>query len=308
MLRLPIVLPPPRSGPFDALYPVDLVAPSPTLPLCSFGPGGSYVVDWQVHTDDIQIPGRVFPPRTLASLLRRFSGWILWDLKGWLIADHPSRAHRIDSHPATLAPCETCGLSDSWPRWFVAGLSSPASLEARLTYGAAAAALRQPKGVFTAAESTEDFGEDPMVFPFPRSADLEMVPNLARSPVGVLLARLAATSRQKHEARPGASSSTESSTREFAAETAPEELALLTGPNTECSHDPNPQTAQDSRIDPRLSSPQRLFADHAGTRGPNRRVKGNHLRAHRSARTKGPDSAGPEQGSLFGSLADDQAA
>ena len=90
------------------------------LPLCSFGPGGGYVVDWQVRRPDLADPRRAFPPRTVGSILRRVTGWMLWDLKGWLIATHPSRTYRADSHPAALDPCGACGHSDSWPEWFVA--------------------------------------------------------------------------------------------------------------------------------------------------------------------------------------------
>lgn len=298
----------------SSLYSVASVTPSPTLPLCSFGPGGSYVVDWQVLTDDIQISGRVFPPRTLASLVRRFSIWILWDLKGWLIADHPRRAYRIDSNPAALDPCPTCGITDAWPRWFVAGKASVNADIARV-YDAsstgAAALTESVKKVSSNAISVphlEDSADDQMVFPFPRSADLEMVQNLSRSSAGALLARLAAASRQRSDSHRDAGGATESSTRPTPAEAEAATLAHHTGLNTECSHDPNSQAAQDPRVDPGFSSPQRLFADHAGTRGSTRRVKGNHLRAHRGARTKGPYPAGPEQGSLFGDLADDQAA
>src|ERR1035437_6574040 len=74
------------------------------LPLCSFGPGGAYVVDWQVLGNDVAIERRVFPPRTLISALHRVTNFLAGDIKGWLIATHPGRQHRADSCPAALEP------------------------------------------------------------------------------------------------------------------------------------------------------------------------------------------------------------
>ena len=80
------------------------------LPLCSFGPGGSYIVDWQVHTDDLFDRRRLFPPRTLGSIVGRVTGAIFWDLKEWLIASHPRRAFRADHCPAAIDTCGACGI------------------------------------------------------------------------------------------------------------------------------------------------------------------------------------------------------
>src|SRR3954469_15280006 len=40
----------------------DLAMDLPPLPLCSFGPGGNYIVDWQVKKNDLGDPRRALPP------------------------------------------------------------------------------------------------------------------------------------------------------------------------------------------------------------------------------------------------------
>ncbi|HEY4329697.1 MAG TPA: hypothetical protein VGN88_08165, partial [Phycisphaerae bacterium] len=95
------------------------------LPLCSFGPGGSYIVDWQVKTPDLADPRWAHPPRTLGSIMGRILGAIMWDLKEWLVATHPRRAYRADHAPAALDSCSACGIGSLWPRWFAQGRAAP---------------------------------------------------------------------------------------------------------------------------------------------------------------------------------------
>ena len=65
------------------------------LPLCSFGPGGAYIVDWHVLDRDHQAERRIFPPRTLGWAIRRLAALLGADLKGWLLAVHPGRAYHL---------------------------------------------------------------------------------------------------------------------------------------------------------------------------------------------------------------------
>src|SRR4051812_28025667 len=109
----------------DRMTPSNATPQLPELPLCSFGPGGSYIVDWQVNTADLARHPRLYPPRTLGSIVGRVTGALLWDLKEWLIASHPRRAFRVDHCAAALDPCGACGVSSLWPRWFAAGRQAP---------------------------------------------------------------------------------------------------------------------------------------------------------------------------------------
>lgn len=263
-----------------------------TLPLCSFGPGGAYVVDWVVREEDLEMNRRASSPRTIGSLIGRFAGWIARDLKGWLIADHPRRVHRIDWHADSLEPCVVCGTTSSWPRSFVAAFTGvkeettfAATSEATTT--AVAGGEMEESGIWESSD-------DQMVFPFPKSQDIEMVENFAASPAGALLMRLAATSRGARQ---------QTGHRDLKQSESPE-LAL----NTEYSHDTDTQATENPHRDSGLPSSQRVLPDNAGARRSTRRFQGHNLRARRSARTKGPYSSGPEQGSLFGNLADGQAA
>jgi len=224
----------------------------PQLPLCSFGPGGVYVVDWQVLTSDISDARWNHPPRTIGSIVRRVAGWILWDLKGWLVAIHPNRAFRADWKPETLKSCPTCGHSATWLHWFA-----------------------QDQLV---QEVTAD-DETPETYRFPtNNRELELVRNFNQSPAGQLVAMLQA-----------------------------DNTLNLFG-EKEKTYDTNAKAVSHSDRDSGLSGSQRVFADDAGVGGPARRLKGNNLRARRGARKETVARACPEQGSLFGGLADGAAA
>ena len=203
------------------------------LPLCSFGPGGAYIVDWEIRHNDLADPRRIFPPRTLGSVVRRLAGWMLWDLQQWLIATHPGRKFRADSHPAALEPCDACGHQSLWPRWFTLGLESAPILSeidentlknSKNTLRNDAKACKngsksiQNESVLVSPDTLETVTNDPRKaaetdaatrhpdslepvpenYPFPHnfkgSKDLEPVQKFYQSPAGRLIARLSAES------------------------------------------------------------------------------------------------------------------
>lgn len=250
------------------------------LPLCSFGPGGSYVVDWQIFGRETR-GARVYPPRTLGSAVQRVAGQLLGDLAGWLLARHPARQYRMDSCPAALDPCLACGHSNRWPDWFVAGHRAvPWELVAVGTGPQVAQAL-------PASVPAPD--PQPEVVPAMKSTDLEPVHNLRQSPAGQLLLRLTYCD--------GPSSEDEvihNDDRKFL--------------NTEYSHDPHSQATQNFGGDSRLPGAARLLADDAGNRRPARHLQSNGVRARRGARSQRPAAAEPTQGTLFGSQPEGQAA
>jgi hypothetical protein len=295
------------------------------LPLCSFGPGGGYTVDWQVRKPDLADPRRAHPPRTVGSILRRVTGWMLWDLKGWLIATHPSRTYRADSHPAALDPCGACGHSDSWPEWFVEGKNSPPAaaalvaadrLLAEQTSANEANSERAP-GPQTAPQAPpvaaegDKHEDEPANYPFPfnfeGSSELEPVQKFKESPAGRLIARLTADPRD-----PGTIRLFHDDDLVPSGEPLPQRGGASVAPasalNMESPHDPHSQTAQDPRLDSQLSRPQRLLANHAGAGRSTRRLKGNDLRTRRGPGKEKSHPPCPEQGSLFGGLADGEAA
>jgi len=362
--------------------------PTADLPLCSFGPGGGYVVDWQVKNRDLADARRRFPPRTLGSMVHRVAELMLWDLKGWLVAIHPGRSFRVDTHPGALDPCAACGQTSSWPKWLVENYNRPqgqdlaAALaddgaavvptagptekapaaplpESRPLRKAASEARSRANGIKEAlseaivdaiskgiskeiepqfgshfepllespAASTQEFSpavgpqekpadDVPANYPFPfdchGSSELEPVQQFNQSPAGRLIARLTAESRDGGTMRlfendvlvPGGSSPVE----EAAAPSNTQGQSTIAAQHTESAHDTHSQATQDSRGDSRLSASQRVFADHAGTRGPAQRLKSHNLRARRGARKEAAPAACPEQGSLFGGVADGEAA
>jgi len=260
------------------------------LPLCSFGPGGEYIVDWQVLDGDVSDARWKHPPRTLGSIVRRVAGWMLWDLKGWLIADHPGREYRADWKPEALEGCTMCGHSALWPRWFAQGKEGPEVM-------AIASVAESPKAAKESVIESPSTDEVPIIYRFPLdfhgNSELEPVKEFKQSPAGRLIARLSAESRDNE-------------TMNLFGDDVSQ--PLTSAEVMEASHDTDAETVSHSHRNPGLSGSQRVFADDAGARGPARRVKGNHLRARRGARKEAAHSAFPEQGSLFGDLADSEAA
>lgn len=325
------------------------------VPLCSFGPGGAFTVDWEVRPEDVADPRRLYPPRTLGSAIRRVAGRVLWDLKGWLVANHPSRKFRIDYRPAALEPCAACGWAALWPQWFVHGHLGPQEMtgafSASLTGGmnttsaASTVALASPLAplVVTASEDSDEMGDVPANYPFPHnfsgSNDLEPVAEFAKTSAGRLLARLSAdprdpgtlrlfaeddlipsgipaaqldaqrdAQRNVHLTRPLATDEDAENPTVEKPGTASADHATPGAESKEQNHDTHPQTTQNPHCDPGLPRAQRLLADNAGTGRSTRSFKGHHLRARRGSGAKGPYTADAQQGSLFGGLADGEAA
>jgi hypothetical protein len=255
------------------------------------------VVDWQVKNGDVNDARRQYPPRTLGSVVRRVAGWMLWDLKGWLIAVHPGREYRADWKPEALEPCVACGHSALWPRWFVEGREGP---------GGSLNAQERPLATDHWPLTTEDV---PATYRFPLdfqgNAELEPVKEFDQSPAGQLIARITAGSRDECTMRLFADDDLMPSGGLSLQEAQPASSDIA---HLENSHDADAQATQNPHCHPGLPGTQRVFANHAGTGGSARRVKGHNLRTRRGARKEGTHPASPEQGSLFGSLADGEAA
>ncbi len=290
-------------------HPMTVIRLVPHLPLCCFGPGGSYIVDWQVKKMDLRDPhARLSAHMFWGSLLWRIFGGLLGDMKLWLLTSHPRRAFRADACPAALDPCKACGHEAFWPHWFVSGQQPPqirANPDRRRPRRRSRRTANRRTGRIPSRGSSGDLS-------FPLLATFKPVLlrfrsryQFSQSPAGRLIARLTAESRNPAES-PGLFAPAQARADAPLVEEAP--TSSISAQTMEASHDPNPQAAQNPHRDPRLSHSQRLLADDAGTGRSARRLKSNHLRAHRGPGKEGPHSPCPEQGSLFGGLADGAAA
>ncbi len=112
-----------------------------TAPLCTFGPGGEYVVDWfagrgRLTTTLEKEKAALIPASVGAGEASKSSNTghkcaeapslgitplrLLSDeFKKFFIGDHPGRIHRSDEHPHWLAPCRTCGQHSQYSPWIV---------------------------------------------------------------------------------------------------------------------------------------------------------------------------------------------
>ncbi len=92
-----------------------------SIPLCTFGPGGEYVVDW-------------FANRTLKASapagtsnnpgLKPFEV-LSEEIKQLFLGNHPGREFRADAHPHWSAPCLACGQPSQYSPWV--NMREPAS-------------------------------------------------------------------------------------------------------------------------------------------------------------------------------------
>ena len=84
------------------------------VPLCSFGPGGEYVVDWYAHRyrpqqleNQEDTKGEIFSPLKL----------LFREMRDVFLGIHPGRRYRIESRPDLLEPCPTCRRESQYSPW-----------------------------------------------------------------------------------------------------------------------------------------------------------------------------------------------
>lgn len=313
------------------------------LPICSFGPGGSYLVDWCVNDEAEE--ARRGEARTLAAGIERIAESLTLDLKGWLLAEHPARHHRIDAAPATLDGCPLCGHENQWPQWFIKGQPAPdqkviltglrvaEDLGRELAADPIAAAVveearaRRQESAETAEvlERTTDSLE-----PVVRHTGFNISAAIGMAEVKEALKQSAEKPAQSvagNAVEPAVQSAVDGTPEpekinyaegswetenagpflfKFSDNLEPVSFRLPT--MREQAHDTDTKATQNPDRDPGLPSSQRVLADNAGTRRSAQRLKGHNLRARRGARTERSSAASPEQGSLFGDQPDGQAA
>ena len=110
-----------------------------SIPLCTFGPGGDYVVDWFANrtlqtsapgpagTDFLQPAAHVlhgYGHSTTLTETQAKNGLGLRplqvlseEIKQLFIGNHPAREFRSDAHPHWTAPCLTCGQHSQYSPW-----------------------------------------------------------------------------------------------------------------------------------------------------------------------------------------------
>lgn len=309
---------------------------SDALPICSFGPGGSYLVDWCAR--DAAEASRHNQARTLAAGIERFAECLTLDLKGWLLAEHPERQHRIDAAPETLDGCPLCGHENQWPDWFLKGRAAPDLKTIQI-------------GLRVAEDLKQEISADPVVAAVVEEVRATRPANTDRTQKRVSpqeatevlqhynISAAIGKAEVKNEVDDSvgiAQQSVEKAASVTNADGTPEagkinyaegswdtenagpflfrfsdnlEPVSFRLPNIrEQSHDPNTQTAQNSDRDSGLSRSERVLTNDAGVGRSAQRLKGNRVRARRGARAERSASACPEQGSLFGNQSDGQAA
>jgi hypothetical protein len=92
------------------------------VPLCSFGPGGEYVVDWYVHRyrpqqleDQDDSAGEIYSPLKL----------LFREMRDVFLGIHPGRRYRSEARPDLLEPCPVCRQESQYSPW--AGTMRPAA-------------------------------------------------------------------------------------------------------------------------------------------------------------------------------------
>ena len=88
------------------------------LPLCSFGPGGSYLVDWYPHryrpessVEEADVPAPASPADSSPALTPL--ALLGAEIRDWFMGIHPGRVHRQEAHPECFIPCGHCGTVDT---------------------------------------------------------------------------------------------------------------------------------------------------------------------------------------------------
>ena len=303
------------------------------LPLCSFGPGGDYIVDWYPQNyrptifDD--------QPAQPRQVMGRFA-LLMAELRDWLLGIHPGRQVRSESHPDHLEPCAACGQHDSWSPWTrdhrraEAGLPAaayrsvsvqttadsvvPTGLGATTEPAAAVAALAnhlkseaQPE-LATPAErpiANPEIGTAATIISeCPAVAAPEVGPleplkiDIATAPIAARIAAPAPAPIATLKRNPIAD----------LADLIPPSIPFPGPLHLETPHDTHSQTVGGNDRHSQLSPQTGLFADNAGTGRRTGRVQGNSIRTRSGPVRKKAGAAVSTPGTLFDSVTRGEAA
>ena len=84
------------------------------VPLCSFGPGGEYVVDWYAHRyrpqqleDQDDSDGEIYSPLKL----------LFREMRDVFLGIHPGRRYRSEARPDLFEPCPVCRQESQYSPW-----------------------------------------------------------------------------------------------------------------------------------------------------------------------------------------------
>ena len=84
------------------------------VPLCSFGPGGEYVVDWYAHRyrpqqldDQDDSESEIYSPLKL----------LFREMRDVFLGIHPGRRYRSEARPDLLEPCPLCRQDSQYSPW-----------------------------------------------------------------------------------------------------------------------------------------------------------------------------------------------
>lgn len=285
------------------------------LPLCSFGPGGDYIVDWYPQNYRPTIFDDQPPqPR---QVMGRFA-LLMSELRDWLLGIHPGRQMRSESHPEHLEPCATCGQHDSWSPWTrdqrraEAGLPAAAyqsvlvqtAVTAVGQEGAVAAAAAEPVAAIPAAgghlesAAQAELTTDPEI----SAAVPTVMESIAVSAPEVAGQNLAGGS----DVAPHAT--TKANPISDMTDVIPPSIPFSRHLHLEKPHDAHPQTVGGNDRHSQLSPQTGLFADHAGIGRRTGRVQGDGIRARSGPVRKKAGAAVRTQGTLFDAVTRGEAA
>ena len=266
------------------------------LPLCSFGPGGDYIVDWYPQNYRPVIFEDQTPPqpRGMGRLALLMS-----ELRDWLLGIHPGRQIRSDSHPEHLEPCAACGHQDSWSPW-LQGLHH-------------AHAAQSIGPIAAVAHSADD--EDPAASTTAPPADSTYPVASPHEPPGAVIPVKPALSVENAVSTPAPQCNRNmigdragSTAGHPAAKAVNESIPFRPRLHLEQQHDTHSQTTGGDDRDPKLPHQAGLFADHAGIGRRTGRVQGDGIRARSGAVRKKAGAEIGAQGPLFDAIARGEAA
>ncbi len=295
------------------------------LPLCSFGPGGDYIVDWypQNYRPTIFDDQSAQPRRVMG----RFA-LLMSELRDWLLGIHPGRQMRSESHPEHLEPCAACGQHDSWSPWTrdhrlaEAGLprADYQAVSVQTATGSAAgtivATAAEPVAAIpTWAEHLKSKAETESsisaagpaaqpeidtaggaVLECAAGAALEVAPDVKlETDTGAALAATPFATPKKNSIV-------------AVADVIPPSIPFPRHVHLETPHDTDPQTVGGTDRHSQLSPQAGLFADNAGIGRRTGRVQGDGIRARSGPVRKKAGAAVRTQGTLFDAFTRGEAA